>query len=50
MIICIVALFSACFWYANGKERKGMVFLERTMDFRYTYCWDVALERMAADS
>ncbi|ESZ94131.1 hypothetical protein SBOR_5485 [Sclerotinia borealis F-4128] len=35
MIIAIVGLFSIYFWYANGRQRKGMVLLERTMDFRY---------------
>jgi len=37
MIICIVAIFSGYFWYANGQQRKGKRLLERTIDFRYTY-------------
>ncbi|KAJ8070974.1 hypothetical protein OCU04_001329 [Sclerotinia nivalis] len=37
VIIAIVGMFSIYFWYANGRQRKGMVLLERTMDFRYTY-------------
>jgi hypothetical protein len=37
LIICIVAVFSVYFWYANGKQTKGKKLLERTLDFRYTY-------------
>jgi hypothetical protein len=37
LIICIVAVFSVYFWYANGEQRKGKKLLERTLDFRYTY-------------
>lgn len=37
IIIAIVGIFSIYFWYANGRQRKGVVLLERTMNFRYTY-------------
>jgi hypothetical protein len=37
LIIVIVALFTIYFWYANGKQKKGTVLLERTIGFRYTY-------------
>jgi len=37
LIICIVAVFSLYFWYANGRQRKRKALLERTIDFRYTY-------------
>lgn len=37
IIIAIVGIFSTYFWYANGRQRKGMVLLERTLEFSYTY-------------
>lgn len=37
VIIGLVAAFSVYFWYANKRQRKGKVLLERTADFRYTY-------------
>lgn len=37
LIIVIVAMFTAYFWIANGRQRKGKALLEKTMDFRYTY-------------
>jgi preprotein translocase subunit YajC len=37
LIIVIVALFTIYFWYANRKQKKETVLLERTIGFRYTY-------------
>jgi len=37
LIIGIVAVFSAYFWYANGQQRRGKRILENTEGFRYTY-------------
>jgi hypothetical protein len=37
MIICIVAIFSLHFLYANARVGKGKILLERTIGFRYTY-------------
>jgi hypothetical protein len=37
LIIAIVALFTLYFRYANRKQKKGTLLLERTVGFRYTY-------------
>jgi hypothetical protein len=37
LIIGIVGCFTAYFWYANGKEKRGLQVLEKTLGFRYTY-------------
>ncbi len=37
LIIGIVAVFTMYFWYANSKQKKGKMLLERTLNFRYTF-------------
>lgn len=37
VIIGIVLGFSVYFWYANDRQRKKGVLLEKTAGFRYTY-------------